>query len=403
MKARKQLQELYDLLEETYGVMVYQEDVIKVARFFAGLSLAEADHLRRGMSWKFKQRNEFFRVQTKFFDNCRLKNYPEKLITEIWNQIESFANFAFSKGHSASYAVESYQALYLKAYFPLEYMVSTLNNGGGFYRKELYIHEARMHGALIRLPCLNHSDSLCTIQDHTIYLGFSMISELEQRTIEIILNERNANGRFLDLHDVVERLPLSIEQMRLLIRAGALSFTAKNKKELLWEVHGLMRVATPENKLPQLFHTENKTWKLPHLNDTKLENAFDEIELFGFPLCSPFDLLRDPLPVNFTAKELSKYLGKSISISGYLITIKTSYTIHREKMHFGTFIDIEGNWIDTVHFPPAAKKYPFTGSGCYLIQGRVVEEYNFYSLDVSQMHRLPVVDREVMREDTVQI
>jgi DNA polymerase-3 subunit alpha len=95
-QARAQLPELYELLEETYGVMVYQEDVIKVAHYFADLSLAEADYLRRGMSWKFKQRNEFFRVREKFFTNCLKKGHAEKRITEIWNQIESFANFAFS-------------------------------------------------------------------------------------------------------------------------------------------------------------------------------------------------------------------------------------------------------------------------------------------------------------------
>lgn len=397
-KARAQLPELYDLLQETYGVMVYQEDVIKVAHFFAGLTLAEADHLRRGMSWKFKQRNEFNKVQENFFNNCRKKGYADKLVVDIWNQIESFANFAFSKGHSASYAVESYQALFLKAYYPLEYMVATLNNGGGFYRKELYIHEARMHGAEIRLPCLNNSDGLCTIQGKIIFLGLNMISELELQSISQILEERNANGPFKDLNDVVKRLNISIEQMRLLIRAGTLGFTGRNKKELLWEVHSLMHVPLPDKKLPQLFYTETKTWKLPNLYDTQLDNAFDEIELFGFSLCSPFDLLREKLSVHLTAKELPQFLNKIVSIAGYLVTIKTTYTTKGDKMHFGTFIDTEGNWIDTVNFPPSAKKFPFTGSGCYLIHGKVVEEYGFYSIEVIEMKRLPVIDRELVRE-----
>ncbi|MCG8699382.1 MAG: DNA polymerase III subunit alpha, partial [Bacteroidales bacterium] len=156
--AQKENPELYKLLEETYGVMVYQEDVIKVAHLYAGLTLAEADVLRRGMSWKFKQRNEFAKVKDKFFSNCHAKNYPEHIVQRIWEQIDSFANYAFAKGHSASYAVESYQALFLKAYYPLEYMVATINNGGGFYRVEHYIHEARMHGATIKPPCVNRSE-----------------------------------------------------------------------------------------------------------------------------------------------------------------------------------------------------------------------------------------------------
>ncbi|MFI5141548.1 MAG: DNA polymerase III subunit alpha, partial [Bacteroidia bacterium] len=215
--ARKALPELYDLLKETYGVMVYQEDVIKIAHFFAGLTLAEADYLRRGMSWKFKQRNEFFQVREKFFSNCRQKGYAEKTIIDIWNQIESFANFAFSKGHSASYAVESYQALYLKAYFPLEYMVATLNNGGGFYRTELYVHEARMHGAKIVPPCVNNSAALCDIDCDTIYLGLGMINELELGIVTQIINERERNGLFENLYDFVKRVPIAIEQIRLLV------------------------------------------------------------------------------------------------------------------------------------------------------------------------------------------
>ncbi len=119
-EARARNPVLYDILKETYGVMVYQEDVIKIAHLFAGLSLADADYLRRGMSWKFKQRNEFHLVKEKFFTNCLKKNYDVNTIADIWHQIESFANFAFSKGHSASYAVESYQSLFLKAYYPKE-------------------------------------------------------------------------------------------------------------------------------------------------------------------------------------------------------------------------------------------------------------------------------------------
>jgi DNA polymerase III subunit alpha len=393
-KARAQLPELYDLLQETYGVMVYQEDVIKVAHFFAGLSLAEADYLRRGMSWKFKQRNEFCKVQENFFINCRKKGYAEKLISDIWNQIESFANFAFSKGHSASYAVESYQALFLKAYFPLEYMVATLNNGGGFYRKELYIHEARMHGAVIELPCINRGEGLCSINGKTIYLGLHMIRELEHQSIQIILNERNENGTYKDLQDVVKRCGLSIEQMRLLIRAGALRFTGRNKKELLWEVHSLMHIPQPDKKLLQLFEREVKTWKLPDLNETQLDNAFDEIELLGFPLCSPFDLLREKITVQTKASQLPSLVNKNVCIAGYLVTIKTTYTSKGERMHFGTFTDVEGNWIDTVHFPPSAKKYPFMGSGCYLLKGKVVEEYGFYSIEVAEMERLATMNTE---------
>lgn len=400
-QARAQLPELYDLLHETYGVMVYQEDVIKVAHFFAGLTLAEADYLRKGMSWKFKRQNEFDRVRHNFFTNCLKKGHPEKLIYDIWTQIESFANFAFSKGHSASYAVESYQALYLKAYYPLEYLVATLNNGGGFYRMELYIHEARMHGADVQAPCINNSTVLTCIKGNTIFLGLGLIAELEQNTASYILKERAQNGSFPDADDFLKRVPISIEQMRLLIRCGCFRFTGKNKKELLWQIHMLVDPLKKREYKNELFEVKPKTWQLPKLSNNKTDDAFDEIELLGFPLCSPFELLRDELTSTLTAKELLLYVGKTVTIVGYLVNIKNTYTTQGERMHFGTFTDIEGKWIDTVHFPPSAKQYPFSGPGCYLLTGKVTEEFDFTTIEVSFMKHLPVIDREKMAEGAV--
>lgn len=123
---------LKSLMPETFGIMVYQEDVIKVAHHFAGLSLGEADKLRRGMSGKYRSREEFKIVERTFFEKCLEKGHPLKLTQEVWHQIMSFAGYAFAKGHSASYAIESYQCLFLKAHYPLEYLVSIINNGGGF-------------------------------------------------------------------------------------------------------------------------------------------------------------------------------------------------------------------------------------------------------------------------------
>ncbi|MFM2225465.1 MAG: hypothetical protein RJA07_1667 [Bacteroidota bacterium] len=392
-EAQQAIPELYEILKETYGVMVYQEDVIKVAHYFADLSLAEADYLRRGMNWKFKQRNEFHVVKEKFFENCRKKNHPEKTIQNIWTQIESFANYAFSKAHSASYAVESFQALYLKAYFSLEYMVAVLNNGGGFYRTELYVHEARMHGAKIVAPCINHSDVICTIEDKTIYLGLQMINELEAQTIQSVLNERAASGYYIDLHDFIKRTAISLEQIILLIRVGAFSFTGTNKKELLWQAY--MQI-NPQKKsaTKELFDTKPKKYQLPKLHHTRLDDAFDEIELLGFALCSPFFLVKNKLPSTLKVNDLKNNIGKKVSIVGYLVATKRTQTHKGDKMFFGTFIDLDGNWIDTVHFPPAAKAYPFSGSGCYLLEGKVVVEFDFLYVEVNKMERLATKNRE---------
>lgn len=391
-EAEARLPQLYNLLRETYGVMVYQEDVIKIAHFFAGLTLEESDILRRGMSWKFKQRNEFSVVKNKFFSNCSERGYPDDLVYETWKQIESFANFAFSKGHSASYAVESYQALYLKAHFPLEYMVATLNNGGGFFRPELYVHEARMKGGIIHPPCVNNSHSETIIREKNIYLGLSMLKDMDARIVNMIVKEREKNGVFISLQDFTSRVPLPVEQMRTLVRVGAFAFTGKQKKAILWEIYALLHKDKNVAVTNELFHVPAREWKLPELTHYDIDDAFDEMEILGFPLCSPFRTVEGEPFDTISAKDLVE--GEIVTISAYFIHSKRTWTGQGENMFFGTFLDIEGNWVDTVHFPPVAKAYPFKGPGCYTITGKVTVEYGYTSIEVQSMERLKTVDRE---------
>jgi DNA polymerase-3 subunit alpha len=393
--ARKEMPELYDLLEETYGVMVYQEDVMKVAHYFAGLTLAEADVLRRGMSWKFKRRNEFGKIKDKFFSNCKEKQYPRHIVERVWTQIESFANYAFSKGHSASYAVESYQALYLKAHYPLEYIVATINNGGGFYRKELYVHEARMHGAQIEPPCVNKSDHITVIEGNVIYLGLNLIEHLESATVKTLLTERYTNGPFKDLRDFMKRIPVSLEQLTILLRINAFRFTKKSKKELLWDAHFILKKDKRTKPTKTLFNEKPKEFRLPELYFHPLEAAYDELEIIGFS-CSipPFKLIEELPKTYLTASKLVNKVNEQVEIVGYLVHVKGTRTGGGKYMSFGVFIDLEGHWIDTVQFPNITAQYPFRGPGCYLIKGKVVSEFGFISIEVSELHRLANINLE---------
>lgn len=383
---------LAQIMPETFGVMVYQEDVIKVAHHFGGLDLGESDMLRRGMSGKFRSRNEFLKVKQKFFDNCKKDGKPEVLVADVWRQIESFAGYAFAKGHSASYAVESYQSLFLKAYYPLEYMTATINNFGGFYSTELYVHEARMHNGSIEAPCINQSFTQAIIRGRTIYLGFMFLQSLESKTINRILNERQKNGRFQSLDDFIERVSISIEQISILIKINAFRFTGVNKRELLWEAHLKISKTVIVDDVITLFKTERINYSTPELPSTALETAFDEIELLGFPLCNPFLLLTTESTGNLRAKHLEKLEGKLIIIEGYLIATKNTTTANGKLMHFGTFLDRDGDFIDTVHFPPIAAKYPFRGKGIYAITGKVMIEFDCVSIEVSNFERLAIIE-----------
>lgn len=383
---------LLDLMKETYGIMVYQEDVIKVAHYFAGLTLGEADVIRRGMSGKFRGRDEFESVKIKYFRNCKTKGYDDKTARDIWDQIASFAGYAFAKGHSASYAVESYQTLFLKAYYPLEYMVAVLNNGGGFYGPELYIHEARMHGANILAPCINHSLAETIIIGKDIYLGMQFLNEIEEKTIYKILAARHEDGPFTSLNNFLDRVAISIEQITILIRIDAFRFTGIDKKTLLWKAHFQINKA-PRVPQKQLFTTEVKDFELPVFHSSPIDDAYDQIELLGFPLCSPFDMVKHTLPAGVMSRDLHQYINMHVVQYGYLVAIKTTRTSKGEKMHFGTFLDQQGHFIDTVHFPPVAAQYRFSGKGVYKLRGKVMEEFGFLSLEITEMERMDSATR----------
>lgn len=382
---------LLNIMPETYGVMVYQEDVIKVAHYFGGLSLSQADKLRRGMSGKFRSRDEFLSVKQLFFTNCRKKGEQEDVIEEIWKQIESFAGYAFAKGHSASYAVESYQSLFLKAYFPLEYMVATINNSGGFYSTELYVHEARMHGGIIEAPCVNTSFNEAVIYGKTIYLGFMFLHGLEAKGIKKILLEREEHGLFKSLDDFIERVSLSVEQTAILIKINAFRFTGINKRELLWNARLKISKTVVQEHVINLFETERVQYKTPELPSTELEHAFDALELLGFTLCNPFNLLEQTAVQPLRAVLLPKFKNRHISIEAYLVTTKNTKTSNGKYMHFGTFLDYDGHFIDTVHFPPVAIKYPFRGKGIYTITGKVIDEFDCITIEVVTMEKLAII------------
>ncbi len=378
-------------LRETYGVMVYQEDVIKIAHHFAGIDLAKADILRRAMSGKTRSIKELDTIKQTYFDNCRLKGYPDELAKEVYRQIESFAGYSFCKAHSASYAVESYQSLYLKAHFPIEFMVAVIINEGGFYRSEIYVHEARMAGAEVIAPCVNKSTYFTTLEGKTVILGFRHIQSLPEKMGMLIPEERDKYGPFLSLEDFVERIPIGLESLQLLIFVGAFRFTGKTKNELILLARLLLVNFKEENRHPKLISSPPVQYQLPPLVRSAFEDAFDEIELLGFPVqCSFFDLLQTRFRGTHLVKDFVYLHKQTVKLVGYLVSIKHVPT-NSGMMNFGTWIDVEGNYFDTTHWASSLAKYPFQGGGCYLLLGRIEVEYGFPSVMIEKMAKLPFI------------
>jgi DNA polymerase-3 subunit alpha len=380
-------------LGETFGVMVFQEDVIKIAHYFAGLSLGEADILRRAMSGKYRSHNRFFMMKEKFLSNCKTIGHSDKLAGEVWRQMESFAGYSFNKAHSASFAVESYMSLYLKTYFPKEFMVAVINNFGGFYSRELYFLELLKTGGQIKAPCVNNSDEYTNIRGNEVYVGFIHIKKLQSKLVETIIEERSMSGPYLHLQDFIERTNIGLEQLNTLISIGAFRFTGKSKKSLLWEANFLQKKNQPQLHAGQpLFEDEPLKFFLPELKDNRLDDLYDEMEILGFTLSNPFDLVNDDSDKYILSKDLAKCVGKTVTCLVYFIAHKHVITKNDEAMYFGTFIDKELNWIDTVHFPDVAKKYPIN-NGFYRITGKVVEDFGVQSVEVQTMFKVGYKNR----------
>jgi DNA-directed DNA polymerase III PolC len=389
-RTRKAHPELLKIMPDTYGVMVYQEDVIKVAHLFAGLSLAEADILRRAMSGKSRSKSEFLMLERSYFEGCAHRGHSKEVAQEVWKQIESFAGYAFAKGHSASYAIESYQTLYLKVYYPLEYMTSVLNNGGGFYSPEFYLKHFEQLGGAVELQCINHSHYLNTLVGKRLYLGLMYLKELEDRSCERILKERQHRGGFKSLTDFIDRVPLSTDQISLLIRSNAFRFTNKTKHELLWQLYSYRNLPAVKGST-RLFPTDEQKFELKHIEVNPVEEVFEAWELLGFPLSLTFELLKTPLPEHPSAKELQVFENRCITLYGYLVTVKNTKTHKGEHMQFATFLDREGRVFDSVSFPDVARKYPCRSKGIYSCYGKVVNSFNHYSIEVIRLERLDYV------------
>jgi len=378
-------------LGETYGIMVYQEDVIKIALHYGGLPAADGDILRRAMSGKGRSKAALQKVKDNFFECCQRQGHPLKLSEEIYRQIESFAGYSFCKAHSASYAVESYQSLYLKVHYPVEFMTAVINNQGGFYRTEVYVHEAKMSGAVIHNPCVNKSEYETALYGSDIYLGFMHLQGLEAKIAVFIHQEREKNGDYRSLEDFINRVPVGIEGLQILIFIGALRFTGKTKNQLLITARLIMVNFKPENRNLMLLQEPIKKFELPVLERSPFEDAFDEIELLNFPIsCSPFDLLQTKFRGDVMAKDLLNHHKKTVRMLAYLVSRKHVPT-KMGAMYFGTWIDVEGEFFDTAHFTGSLKEYPFQGGGCYLLLGNVEVDYHFPTITVTKMAKMPFI------------
>jgi DNA-directed DNA polymerase III PolC len=374
-----------ELLRTTYGVMVYQEDVIKVAHFIGKLSLGEADLLRRAMSGKMRSRDAMRALKETFFAGCGRAGISEAVTAEIWRQMESFAGYSFCKAHSASYAVLSFQEAYLKAHYPALFICSVLNNQGGYYRPEVYIQEARRLRLRILLPDVNCSDVLhfCP-DDRSIQLGFLHVKGLTDRSRLRLLRERRENGKFADFDDFLNRAGTGPEDTELLVRCGACDGFGQERPALLVrsKLHfnrGRRGVAEPE--LPLRFESFDDELSLLDAYTPEQVTQI-ELETFTYTVSTHvLDHYEKELRQTVKADQLGRFIGRRVHVGGWLIAAKLTRTKKGERMMFVNLDDSVGR-IDVVLFPKcfAEHAHLLRSTGPFLMYGKVVKEYEVLNI-----------------------
>ena len=371
--------EMENYLGETYGVMIYQEDVIKIVHHIVGLSLEEADLLRRAMSGKMRSHKAMAALQERFEISCIQKGLTKYVTKKLWHQIYSFAGYAFSKAHSASYAVLSFQLAYLKAHYPAEFMANVLNNKGGFYSAGVYINEAKRMGIKILLPSVNKSSPEYTGKNKTIRIGLNAIKSLTRVSINKIVAERKKNGKYNSLLQFLIRTRMEFLQVQLLIKCGAMDCFNQTRPTLM----RLLDVYSFHKKV--LFNEEatlfsNEIFSLGSEVVTNKQYSINQIcsaeyEAFGFMVTRhPLDFFKNiiDLPYIIKAADIKKYPNKKIKMIGWLMASKRIRTRKGKIMKFLSLEDLSGTF-EAVIFPQAYEKYAerTISMGPYLVEGKV--------------------------------
>ncbi len=381
-----------EVLAETHGLMVYQEDVTRVAMAVAGFSVEDADQLRKILSKKHKER-QLHDYKVQFSRGAIARGASPEAINTMWNMIMSFAGYSFCKPHSASYAQVSFQSAYLRAHYPAAFMAAVVNNQGGFYSPCAYLSEARRMGLTLLPPDINASDWHYAGTDKIIRLGFMQLKGVRVDCIDQILEERATHGPFGSFQNFLLRTKSEDGQTRILIKAGCFDSIAGEvtRPGLLWrlhahrEFHGIKRENRPQFNMwsalpiPREYSAKQKTQH--------------EIELLGFPLSQhPLELYATAFQGihHVPACDMKQHVRHTITMIGWMVTEKSVQTKKREPMEFVTFEDLTGLY-EATFFPKAYRElgHLLSNQGPYIIEGVVEEEFHTYSLTVKNLRTIP--------------
>jgi len=394
---------LRDVLSETFGVMVYQEDVVNVCSVFAGMPLATGDGLRKALSKK-RPAKALAAYAKEFFAGALALGRSVETAKEVWHMVMSFAGYSFCKGHSCSYIQVAQQSGYLRAHYPAEFFAAVLANGGGFYAPFAYVAEARRAGLTVLPPDVNASELRTTGRGAEIRIGLQFVKGLSAGASEKILASRTAgrldgstagnSGAFRSLANFRERTGIKPDDLRLLIKVGAFDSISGglSRPQMLWEMDATARGREGAEDL-QLASSRLRVSASPRLPEYSPERRRrEECDLLGFATdCHPMELRQEDLR-RFRlvpATRLAEHVGRHVLAAGMLTTAKPVHTAKDEPMQFATFDDGHG-LIETVLFPDVhrARGHVLFDQGPFIFRGKVEEEFGAIAVTVTHLDRL---------------
>lgn len=381
---------LEPILRDTYGVMLYQEDTLKVANAIAGMSLAEADSLRRAMTKKRSPR-EMAKNMAAFLERAVAHGVDSAVAEEIWGLIANFAKYSYCKAHACTYGEIAYQCTYLKAHYPAEFLSSVLTNRGGFYHPAVYMEEARRLGIEILPPDVNRSRFGYTVEGEAIRVGFVEIRGLNQATVDNLLRHRES-APFRSLSDLVRRGGIPPADVELLLQAGACDGFNQPRPVLQWEMRMLQQPSAVAERPPDLgwLVDGNVNSLLPEFPDYSRKKRTDQ-------QWEGLGLLPDTHPIEYylplldgralvLSTDMKAYAGQEVTMLGWLIAERRVALKGRGCMKFATFEDPCGVF-EAILFPDAYQTYGhlLDTHGPYFVTGQVQEEDHYCSLLVEHI------------------
>ncbi len=351
---------LEPVLKDTYGTIVYQEQIMQVFQVLADYTLGQADMVRRMMGKK--KVDEMEKQKGKFIERSAQHGMTSDDATALFNQILSFASYCFNRSHSAAYAFVAYQTAYLKCHYPVEYLSALLSSVAGEQEKtQLYMEVAQKRGIKILPPDINHSLATFAPDEGNIRFGLASIKQVGEGVIEEIIKERNANGPFKSIYDYVKRLDTKCSNKKTLeglIKAGAFSAIEKSRKQLWDNIEYITATASKEAKQKESGQTSlfDMLGDTAAIEDAKFQLAGSdeeyeqrqiqifEKEFLGFYVTShPLATIRDKLPFLMTHKisELNNLENdKVVTVCG-LITSTKQIPTKKDPTKFIRFITVE--------------------------------------------------------------